>query len=83
MVGAASCCGDVFQRQGLVRIEGKMNRAKYTEIHYENLLRTSDWGEGSQDNDQQHTAKTTQKWLRDKSLNIIDWPNQRLDLNPT
>ena len=31
----------------LVRIEGKMNRAKYKEILDENLHRTSDWGEGS------------------------------------
>jgi hypothetical protein len=30
----------------LVRIEAKMNRAKYREILDENLLRTSDWGEG-------------------------------------
>jgi hypothetical protein len=31
----------------LVTIAGKMNRAKYREILDENLLRTSDWGEGS------------------------------------
>ena len=30
----------------LVLIEGKMNAAKYTEILEENLLWTSDWGEG-------------------------------------
>jgi hypothetical protein len=34
----------------LVRIEGKMNGAKYREILDENLLRTSDWGEGSPSN---------------------------------
>ena len=34
----------------LVRIEGKMNRAKYREILDENLLRTSDWGIGSPSN---------------------------------
>jgi hypothetical protein len=45
MVVAASCCGDVFTAAGtgrLVRIEGKVNGAKYREILDENLLRTSD-----------------------------------------
>jgi hypothetical protein len=33
MVVAASCCGDVFQQQGLGdRIKGKMNGEKYREI---------------------------------------------------
>jgi hypothetical protein len=47
-----SCCGDVFQQERLVRIEGKMNGAKYSEIR-ENLLQTlgtSDWDEGSPSN---------------------------------
>ena len=35
-----------------------------------------------QDNDPKHTAKTTQEWLRDKSLNILEWPSQSPDLNP-
>ena len=34
-----------------------------------------------QDNDPKHTDKTTQEWLRDKSLNILEWPSQSLDLN--
>jgi hypothetical protein len=51
MVVASSCCGDVFQRQGLGdRIEGKMNGANYKEILNENLPRSSDWGEGSPSN---------------------------------
>ena len=29
-----------------------------------------------------HTAKTTQEWLQDKSLNVLEWPSQSLDLNP-
>ena len=28
-----------------------------------------------------HTAKTTQEWLRDKSLNVLEWPSQSRDLN--
>jgi hypothetical protein len=35
-----------------------------------------------QDNDPKHTLKTTQKWLRDKSLNVLEWPSQSPDLYP-
>ena len=28
-----------------------------------------------------HTAKTTQEWLQDKSLNVLEWPSQSPDLN--
>jgi hypothetical protein len=51
-------------------------------------FRTSDLGEGSlsdkgqqQDNNPKHTAKTTPEWLRDKSLNVLEWPSQSQDLN--
>uniref|UniRef100_A0AAZ3RAU4 Transposase n=1 Tax=Oncorhynchus tshawytscha TaxID=74940 RepID=A0AAZ3RAU4_ONCTS len=71
MVVAALCCGDVFQRQGtvrLVRIDGKMNGAKYGEILDENLrqiakdLRLGPRFTFQQDNDPKHTAKTTQEF---------------------
>ena len=35
-----------------------------------------------QDNNPKHTAKTTQEWLQDKSLNVLEWPSQSQDLNP-
>jgi hypothetical protein len=47
-------------------------------------LRTSDWGKGSpsnKDNNPKHTAKSTQEWLQDKSLNVLEWPSQSLDFN--
>ena len=72
----------------LVRIEGKMNGAKYREILDENLLQSAqDLRLGrrftfQQDNDPMHTAKTMQEWLRDKSLNVLEWPSQSPDLNP-
>uniref|UniRef100_A0AAZ3Q9P1 Tc1-like transposase DDE domain-containing protein n=1 Tax=Oncorhynchus tshawytscha TaxID=74940 RepID=A0AAZ3Q9P1_ONCTS len=64
----------------LVRIEGKMNGAKYREILGENLLQSvQDLRLGQrftfqQDNDPKHIAKTMQEWLRDKSLN--GWATQ-------
>jgi hypothetical protein len=43
MVVAASCCGDVFSGRDwrLVRIEGKMNRARYRKILHQNLLQSA------------------------------------------
>ena len=35
-----------------------------------------------QNNDPKHTAKTTQEQLRDKSLNVLEWPSQSPDLKP-
>jgi hypothetical protein len=26
------------------------------------------------------TATTTEEWLRDKTLNVVEWPSQSLDL---
>ena len=34
------------------------------------------------DNDPKHTAKTMQEWFRIKSLNVLEWPSQGLDMNP-
>jgi hypothetical protein len=59
----------------IVRIEERMNGAKYSESLDENLLQsTQDLRLGrrftfQQDNNSKHTAKTTQECLRDKSLN--------------
>ena len=51
---------------------------------YSSALRTSDWGEGSPSNrtiSPKPTAKATQKWLQDKSLNVLEWARQSPDLN--
>ena len=71
----------------LVRIEGKMNGVKYREILDDLLQSDQDVRLGrrftfQQDNDPKHTAKTTQEWHRDKSLNVLEWPSQSRDLNP-
>ena len=33
-------------------------------------------------NNPKHTAKTMQEWLRYRSLNVLEWPSQSLDVNP-
>ncbi len=35
-----------------------------------------------QDNDPKYTAKATQEWLEDNSVNVLEWPSQSPDLNP-
>ena len=67
------------------QFRGKDEREKYREILDENLLQSAqDLRMGMkvhlQDNDPKHTAKTMQKWLWDKSLNVIEWPSQSPDL---
>ena len=72
----------------LVRIEGRMNGAKYRENLDENRFQSAqDLRLGrrftfQQDNDPKHTAKPMQEWLQDKSLNVLEWPSQSPDLNP-
>ena len=72
----------------LVRIEGKMNGAKDSEILDEHLLQRAQFlrlGRRltfQQDNNPKHIAKTTPEWLRGKSLNVLEWPSQSPDLNP-
>ena len=71
-------CFSVAGTGKLVRIEGKMNGAKYREILDENLLQSAQEQRlgrrfpFQQDNNPKHTAKTTQKWLRDKSQNVLE-----------
>ena len=78
MVVAASCCGDVFQWQGLGDYSG--SRERWTEQSAQNL-RLGRRFTFQQDNDPKHTAKTAQEWLRDTSLNVLEWPSQSPDMN--
>ena len=72
----------------LVRLEGKMDGAKYRKIREENLLpsaRKLKLGRKftfQHDNDPKHTAKAILEWLRNKRLNVLEWPSQSPDLNP-
>ena len=76
MVVAASCCGDVFQRQGLGDQSGLreiLMEQSTQRLLDENLLQSAQdlrlerRFTFQQDNDTKHTAKTVQEWLRDKS----------------
>ncbi|MGH0130460.1 UNVERIFIED_CONTAM: hypothetical protein FKN15_035187 [Acipenser sinensis] len=70
----------------LVRIEGKMDGAKYRQILEENLFQSAkDLKLGrkftfQQDNDPKH--KATLYWLKNKKVNVLEWPSQSPDLNP-
>ena len=72
----------------VVRIEGKMDGGKYRKILEEILLpstRKLKLGQKftfQHDNDPKHTAKATLEWLRNKKINVLEWPSQSSDLNP-
>ena len=73
---------------GLVRVEGKLIAANYRDVLNENLVQsTQDLRLGwrvifQQDHYSKHTARTTQEWLRDNSINVLEWPSQSPSLNP-
>ncbi len=79
-------CFSTAETGKLVRVEGKVNGAKYRDIFNENLFHSAqDLRLGRRftfqhDNDPKHTAKATQVWLRDNSVNVLEWPSQSPDL---
>ena len=72
---------------GLVRVEGKLNGAKYRDILNENLVQSAqDLRLGRRFTFQQDNTLSTQprqcRWLKDNSVNVLEWPSQSPDLNP-
>uniref|UniRef100_A0A3Q4I3F8 Tc1-like transposase DDE domain-containing protein n=1 Tax=Neolamprologus brichardi TaxID=32507 RepID=A0A3Q4I3F8_NEOBR len=72
----------------LVRVDGKMNGAKYRAILEENLLESAkDLRLGwrftfQQDNDPKHKARATMEWFKTKHIHVLECPSQSPDLNP-
>lgn len=64
----------------MVKIDGKMDGAKYRTILEENLM---GWRfVFQQDNDPKHKAKSTMEWFKNKHIQVLEWPSQSPDLNP-
>uniref|UniRef100_A0A8K9XU40 Tc1-like transposase DDE domain-containing protein n=1 Tax=Oncorhynchus mykiss TaxID=8022 RepID=A0A8K9XU40_ONCMY len=72
----------------MVKIDGKMDGAKYRTILEENPMESAkDLRLGrrfvfQQDNDAKHKAKSTMEWFKNKHIHVLEWPSQSLDLNP-
>lgn len=74
----------------MVKVKEKMivQSTKYRDIPDENLaqsvqdLRLGIGFTYQHTNDPKNTAKTTQEWFRNHSVNILEWPSRSPDLNP-
>ncbi|GFV98526.1 transposable element Tcb1 transposase [Trichonephila clavipes] len=69
-------------------VSGTVKAMDYIEILQNKLLPTARDLLGNQswifqdDNAPCHRAKVVQKWLKDRTMNRMNWPGQSLDLNP-
>ncbi|MBN3286977.1 TCB1 transposase, partial [Polyodon spathula] len=89
--GGSSMLWGCFSSAGtghLVTTEGRMDGAKYRKILQEHLLQSARKLKVGrkftfqQDNDPKHKVKATLEWLKNKKVNILQWPSQSPDLNP-
>ena len=72
------------------RIEGKMDGQLYTQILGDEFLQTLEFYEYEkediifqQDNDPKHTRKLAKTWFSDNQIQVLKWPAQSPDINPT
>ncbi len=77
-------CFSAAGTEGLVRVEEKLIAPKYRDSLNETqsrAFRTSDWTEGSASN-RTMDLNTQQEWLIHNSVDVLEWPNHSLSLNP-
>jgi hypothetical protein len=69
-------------------IDDRMNAERYCEILDSNLFQSADQLRMppdfifQQDNDPEHTAHLTARWLDENGVRLLKWPAQSPDLNP-
>ena len=73
-------------------VNGIMDSIKYQDIlgktvmpSVKNLKLGCDWTfqQDIEDNNPKHTSKSTKSWFQKKAWNVLEWPSQSPDLNPT
>ena len=73
-------------KTSLAIVDGTVDARKYCEILEEHLLDfATNFPNGwrfQQDNAPPHRAKITQEWLKEKNINVLEWPANSPDLNP-
>ncbi|KAK3525666.1 hypothetical protein QTP70_004309 [Hemibagrus guttatus] len=73
----------------LITVNVTMKKEQYIKILNNNIKQSAEkLGLGHQwtfqhGDDPKHTAKVVKKWLADKNINVLQWPSQSPDLDPT
>ena len=72
------------------RIDGNLDGKLYTDILNDEFLATlayhgleADKIVLQHDNDSKHTSRIARQWLEDHNIEVLEWPSQSPDLNPT
>lgn len=73
----------------MCKIDGGMDKHLYIEILEDHLQKSAEfYGRDlddmvfPHDNHPKHKAKVVQAWLKERNIEVLDWPAQSPDLNP-